>query len=720
MSLELTTINPAFICPITQCEMDDPVIAPDGFTYDKSAIQAWFNSGHVSSPLTREKWNSQTLIPNRALKELIEASHNSSSTVISNISNVVKAPPPPINMEVKRIKNTNNYHISLNVDDNPDSTIPTLFIDVLDISGSMRSAAVSEENLETEGGNFSRCDLVKHCVSTQINLLREKDELSIVLFDDKARTILNPTLMTSDGKNKATKELHNIYPQGGTNIWGGLKHALDIAKKNQGKNIVIILQTDGESQQQYSPPTGIHGAFQEWKEENADIKLTLHTVGLSYGSSLDSPLLLQLAYTGNGTINYIPDGSMVGTVFIHLMSNLMSCVYKGVHIRIEGDTKPKFLNVGFIQGKQSRDFIVESDNDFTLSLITDNIIDSQNKTIKINSCEVEESGFISVRDHFLKVLQKALYDKERSIDVTSNLQTLNTFLKEKSDEQSIALSTDFDHIDKYKGQIMKAFETANFAKWGRHYIPSVISAHRFQWGNNFKDESSKYYGGKTVKSLIKQGNRIFIELPSPTPSIPSRKQYTQSNSGATNYVPSNIGATLNANGGCFSGNSMIEMQDGSFCKAINIEKYDKVAGGAQVVCILKIYYDSPVEICTIGNNKKCEITPWHPIFIDNKWIFPIDINKPYEIYKPAYTKEWNPVLYNFVLDSGHILNVDGIKAVTLGHKFKGPVIEHSYFGDKIIEDLIKSDGWIDDYVKWKNISIIRDETTNMIIKINHE
>lgn len=34
-----------YICPITQTMYIDPVVAADGHTYEKSAIQKWFDSG---------------------------------------------------------------------------------------------------------------------------------------------------------------------------------------------------------------------------------------------------------------------------------------------------------------------------------------------------------------------------------------------------------------------------------------------------------------------------------------------------------------------------------------------------------------------------------------------------------------------------------------------------------------------------------------------------
>ncbi|CAF2713644.1 unnamed protein product [Rotaria sp. Silwood2] len=74
------------------------------------------------------------------------------------------------------------------------------------------------------------------------------------------------------------------------------------------------------------------------------------------------------------------------------------------------------------------------------------------------------------------------------------------------------------------------------------------------------------------------------------------------------------------------------------------------------------------------------ITPWHPIGINKKWTFPHDIGDESVI-------ECSEV-YNFVLDSGHIIFINGIECVTLGHDFKGEVIEHPYYGTtKVLDDL---------------------------------
>ena len=68
-------INEAFYCPITGDVMKEPVIFPDGYTYEKSAIEDWIKVHH-SSPYTRQRMEADQGIPNRALKDQIDAVSN--------------------------------------------------------------------------------------------------------------------------------------------------------------------------------------------------------------------------------------------------------------------------------------------------------------------------------------------------------------------------------------------------------------------------------------------------------------------------------------------------------------------------------------------------------------------------------------------------------------------------------------------------------------------
>ncbi|NEJ83794.1 hypothetical protein GR268_45915, partial [Rhizobium leguminosarum] len=59
-------------CPITQEIMEDPVIAQDGHTYERAAIQQWFGTGRRTSPKTGVRLLSIELIPNYTMRSLIQ------------------------------------------------------------------------------------------------------------------------------------------------------------------------------------------------------------------------------------------------------------------------------------------------------------------------------------------------------------------------------------------------------------------------------------------------------------------------------------------------------------------------------------------------------------------------------------------------------------------------------------------------------------------------
>lgn len=80
--------------------------------------------------------------------------------------------------------------------------------------------------------------------------------------------------------------------------------------------------TDGEPN--LNPPRGIIPTLKKYIEiENLDTP-NFHVFG--YGYELDTKLLEEIARKGAGTFAYIPDCSMVGTVFINFMANCLSTI----------------------------------------------------------------------------------------------------------------------------------------------------------------------------------------------------------------------------------------------------------------------------------------------------------------------------------------------------------------------------------------------------------
>ena len=62
-----------FTCPISLECMVDPVVASDGHTYERVHIEAWLAS-HDTSPVTGERMEHRTLIPNYCVRSLLRSS----------------------------------------------------------------------------------------------------------------------------------------------------------------------------------------------------------------------------------------------------------------------------------------------------------------------------------------------------------------------------------------------------------------------------------------------------------------------------------------------------------------------------------------------------------------------------------------------------------------------------------------------------------------------
>eukprot|EP01032_Pedospumella_encystans_P031847 gene31847-35948_t len=92
-------IRDEFICPITYELMRDPVVASDGHTYEKAAIEKWLKN-HKISPRSGEPMDVLT-IPNINIKKLIqdiinEGGHGFYMSDISNKDRMFEVRPEKI------------------------------------------------------------------------------------------------------------------------------------------------------------------------------------------------------------------------------------------------------------------------------------------------------------------------------------------------------------------------------------------------------------------------------------------------------------------------------------------------------------------------------------------------------------------------------------------------------------------------------------------------
>jgi len=266
-----------------------------------------------------------------------------------------------------------------------------------------------------------------------------------------------------------------------------------------------------------------------------------------------------------------------------------------------------------------------------------------------------------------------------------------------------------------EGQVAEAFSRPDwFKKWGVHYLPSLVRAHLLQQCNNFKDPGVQVYGGRLFRELQLTAEEIFCKIPPPTPT-----QQNQYSNYSSSYTPPVSMAVYNSSSNvCFGGDCLLTLADGKSKKKIkHVEKGDLIKSlhglEAKILCVIKNPVSkNHVEMVQLKGGLK--ITPWHPIRLNGVWTF------PKEVANYLSTKESLPcdTVYNFVLDKGHVVFVNDVECVTLGHGFEGDVVSHPYFGTNlVIRDLKKMKGWNEGCVEVDSKCIVRDPKNDLICQL---
>jgi len=194
----MTDSSASFFCPITHELMVDPVIDPDGNSYEKHAIEEWVRQ-NGTSPITRMALSITDLRPNRALKTAIDEYRHS-------IQPDTQSNPVPIEVHSSEITVSGSYangflHISIQPSQE-ESRSPCDICCVVDTSGSMSDRA-EIQNDKNEQYGLSQLDLVKHAIKTIIHSLQIQDRLSIVSFSNNATILFQLTSMDDNGKRDA-------------------------------------------------------------------------------------------------------------------------------------------------------------------------------------------------------------------------------------------------------------------------------------------------------------------------------------------------------------------------------------------------------------------------------------------------------------------------------------------------------------------------------------
>lgn len=172
---------------------------------------------------------------------------------------------------------------------------------VLDHSGSMA---------------YQKLDFVRKSCVKLVELLKDTDTVSVVLFESRVTVLAERVLCTAEGKTKLIGLINQVRDMGGTNLSGGLFKGLEyVAGPKEGVVRKCLLFTDGKANEGELDTTRLARMALEMRNRTG-----ISTFG--YGSGYDADLLSALAQNGGTYFIDAPDKILTafGTEFGGLVS----------------------------------------------------------------------------------------------------------------------------------------------------------------------------------------------------------------------------------------------------------------------------------------------------------------------------------------------------------------------------------------------------------------
>jgi hypothetical protein len=703
-----------------------PVIASNGLTYDRSSIEAYFATFQPDQEIVSPSDNSATIernvFPNIMLKEQIRKYVTSNDPIMVDISH-------SISNTIEPNDGTKTLVLTILPNSNAISGRPVGndIVFVLDVSGSMGTGVVAIDAANGESGyKLSRLDLVKHATLATSKMLGPLDNMCIVTYSTTSKVALDFTPMNDQGKSLAADVIKTIREDCSTEFCPAIKCAFDAIHRQSAadRHVSILFLTDGEANDR---PELI---MTELDHQMRNITNTTLSTFI-FGNNANSDLLKRMAESGHGMYSYIPDASMVGTVFSNFIANVKDTVIPCAKITVDSLSGCQFVNgcasttIYNIHSRTPKNICYqltmttttdEKSNPFEINITVDsNNIKQSYVIISADDKNVQHVAVQNMRTKFIKDVAGAaesmtlVWSQQIMDNLRLRIKTLLTTYP--SNPFLDGMLRDIESSNPDEAQLTKAFSQINWRDaWGKHYALSVARANMLEETSNYKTPSIAPYANIEFERIRDLADATFVTLPPPEPSIKP--------SGRSTYVPSaNATSNLAANfyGGCVADDSMVDTIRGPI-KVSEIKKGDQVVhshGVSTVLCVVEHFIGKEeVEFVMMGTNQQLKITPWHPIRMPNttESVFPVQCPDVKTVV------ECPTRVFNLVVAPGCVpwYRIDGVECVSVGHgQTEDPVLRHPYYASQIGDDLKMLDGWDAGYVVMYKKKV-RDTATGLV------
>lgn len=624
-----------------------------------------------------------------------------------------------------------------------DSTVPTNICIVMDASGSMNAQA----DMSGEGSDgLTVLDMCKHACKTVVKMLSsdDQDNFGLVTFSDDSRVDI--PLSSAAGKDQLIEQIEGLSTRGRTNIWAGMQEGIMMLEPKRGQNNHLLLLTDGLPN--VGPDEGEAEALKKMIETNSDgLPCAVHMCGFGY--NLASPMLTSVSHLGGGSYSFVPDCSVLGSVFVNWTANVQTTIMSKVMVTVSSESgfapsklksevlkscvrdptsderRVELASVSYDQARYvaleipTGSVAVGAEVDVKVDFVHwQNGRDSKIHTVKVTKGDAETAVAplrTAAADICLYIAEEAGREPQPGVMPTCEFRPVDVEELKVVTGTAKSLGVEQHELGEgllkdLEGQMSEATSRQDwFKKWGRHYLPSLALAHWAQRSNNFKD-GVQVYGSDLFNDIVDAGGEIFksLELKASRRGYSSYGSSAPAASAASYYDPSGV---------CVAPDTPVLLADGTTAKASVLVKGASVrcsdGSTATVECVVR----SPAPKSGLVAVKGVRMTPWHPVVDQGQWVPAIEAAGAVEDGLPSSGE-----VFNFVLSNGHNVVLVGengarVVAATLGHNMTDTsAVAHTFFGTRaVIDALAACDGWESGDVKLRGVR--RDCHTTQIVGV---